>query len=84
MAFDLMLGLIAMHQRGVVHRDMKPTNIGVMQGRLVALDLGLAQDSTRDDTELVAHPAVTGEHGFQLFICLSLFMQQEQHLNQWA
>lgn len=64
MTFDLLLGLSTMHELGVVHRDMKPSNIGIVLRRLVALDPGLASDGD----ELVEHPAVTGEQGNQVFI----------------
>lgn len=74
--FDLLLGLSTMHELGVVHRDMKPSNIGIVQGRLVGLDPGFASD----DDELVEHPAVTGEQGFRLFIYSQIYLQNNVHL----
>ncbi|MBX3158650.1 MAG: serine/threonine protein kinase [Deltaproteobacteria bacterium] len=40
---DVLSGLSAVHARGVVHRDLKPGNIFVSNGRAVIVDFGLAK-----------------------------------------
>jgi serine/threonine-protein kinase len=57
------LGLAALHSTGVVHRDVKPSNLflctrGAQGARIKVIDLGLAK-STRAE---VRDPALTGDH----------------------
>src|SRR5947208_12945724 len=40
---DVLEGLEAVHRLGVVHRDIKPTNIFVLPGRALLADFGIAR-----------------------------------------
>ncbi|MBN9119988.1 MAG: serine/threonine protein kinase, partial [Planctomycetes bacterium] len=59
---DVANGLAHVHERGLVHRDVKPTNIMVRpDGRAVLLDMGLA---FAPDEPLPADPAIAGGRGY--------------------
>ena len=61
MARELALGLSAAHERGLVHRDIKPGNIWLEAptGRIKILDFGLAR-AARDDIHLTRQGAIVG------------------------
>lgn len=57
---ELCEGVQAIHAAGMVHRDIKPDNALIIDGRVVVADLGLAKFIDRDTTILTQTQAVVG------------------------
>ena len=56
---QLACGVRALHQVGMLHRDLKPTNVLVAGERVVVLDFGLVRQLDDDDSRIVTQEGVT-------------------------
>ncbi|XP_066438390.1 protein kinase C theta type-like isoform X1 [Eleutherodactylus coqui] len=68
---ELICGLQFLHQRGIVHRDIKPDNIMLdRDGHIRIIDLGLAQDG------LTASSMIRGVEGTTRYMAPEMILKQ--------
>lgn len=57
-------GISALHAAGLVHRDIKPDNALVVNGRIVISDLGLVRETNRETTILTQTQVIVGTEAY--------------------
>ena len=79
---QLVSGLEAAHEKGVIHRDLKPPNIKISEdGNLKILDFGLAKAFSADETpgnEMSQSPTLTRGTATGAIMGTAAYMSPEQ------
>lgn len=61
---DVLSALEVAHQRGIIHRDVKPANIFLLEGRAVLADFGIAKATATLSPPLTADGRTVGSPGY--------------------
>ena len=61
---DVLAALEATHRRGIIHRDVKPANIFLLEGRAVLADFGIAKSTATGSPPLTADGRAVGSPGY--------------------
>ncbi|MDJ1185794.1 bifunctional serine/threonine-protein kinase/formylglycine-generating enzyme family protein [Roseofilum casamattae] len=63
---DILLPLISVHERGIIHRDIKPTNLirRSSDGEIVLIDFGAVKQTFADMTSATSRSIAIGSHNY--------------------
>ena len=63
---DILLPLVSVHQRGIIHRDIKPTNLirRGSDGEIVLIDFGAVKQTFAEITSATSRSIAIGSHNY--------------------